>query len=154
MHVGHASCFRTSRARRACGSSLTLGKRMSASNYSWVCFECRLVVRQPKTAKRIPKCLGCGSECYCLGYKVEVPKKEDLRSWRKLREDCRARELARSDAEAVAKVRGAHEAERRIAELLALPANRDRSKLIAELKKTPNQSLEPTPGLRPVVAHL
>jgi hypothetical protein len=27
MHIGHASCCRTSRARCACGSSLTLGKR-------------------------------------------------------------------------------------------------------------------------------
>ena|SRR5436189_3902069 len=108
---------------------------MSASNYSWVCFECRLVVRQPKTAKRIPKCLACGSECYCLGYKVEIPKQEDARGWRRLRDDCRARELHWAEVKAVAKVREAHDAERRIAQLLALPTNKERSNLIEKLSK-------------------
>jgi hypothetical protein len=116
---------------------------MSASNYSWVCFECHLVVRQPKTAKRVPKCVGCGAGCYCLGYKVEVPKKEDARGWRRLRDDCRDRELDQADADAVAKVREAHDAERRIAQLSELPANKERLKLIEELrKKTPNQPLQ------------
>ena len=34
MHIGHASCFRTSRARCACGSSLTFGKRMKTPRSS------------------------------------------------------------------------------------------------------------------------
>jgi len=128
---------------------------MSASNYSWVCFECRLVVRQPKTAKRVPKCLGCGSDCFCLGYKVEVPKKEDLRGWRRLRDDCRARALVQADESAIERVRAGHEAERRIAQLLALPQNKERTKLVAELRKrTPIRSPLPTSGLRPAAAEL
>ena len=77
---------------------------------------------------------------FCLGYKVEVPKKEDARGWRRLREDCRERELSTADAHHIARVRKQHEAERRIAQLVALPENKERTKLIAELrKKTPNR---------------
>jgi hypothetical protein len=82
---------------------------------------------------------------FCLGYKVEVPKKEDVRGWRRLRDECRERAIVAAGIGSVARVREQHAAERRISELLALPPNRERAKLIAELrKKTPNQSLEPT----------
>jgi hypothetical protein len=91
---------------------------------------------------------------FCLGYKVEVPKKEDVRGWRRLREDCRERELSSADARHVARVREQHEAERRIAQLAALPENKERAKLIAELrKKLPNKRPEPMTGLRPAMAH-
>jgi hypothetical protein len=51
--------------------------------------------------------------------------------------------LDQADADAVAKVREAHDAERRIAQLSELPANKERLKLIEELrKKTPNQPLQ------------
>ena len=35
-HIGHASCLRTSRARCACGSSLTFGKRVSYASLNYV----------------------------------------------------------------------------------------------------------------------
>jgi hypothetical protein len=108
---------------------------MSASNYSWVCFDCRFVVRQPKTAMRVPKCTGCGSDCYSLGYKVEIPKKDDIRGWRKLRDDCRSRALNEADQNSVEAVRAIHSAERRVAQLRSLPKNKDREKLIEALKK-------------------
>lgn len=108
---------------------------MSASNYNWVCFECRLVIRQAKTEKRIPKCLGCGSDSFCLGYKVEVPRKEDVRGWRQLRDDCRIRETARLRKEALDRYRYAKAAKLRIEQLEALPPNKDRAKLIAQLKR-------------------
>lgn len=122
---------------------------MSASNYSWVCFECRLVVRQPKTAKRVPLCVACHSDLYCLGYKVEVPPKDNLRGWRKLRDDCRELQLGINDERIVRKVRDAHAAERRIAELRTLPKNKDRENLITELKtKIPSLLLQPTRSAR------
>lgn len=111
------------------------GNKMSASNYNWVCFECRIVIRQAKTAKRIPKCLGCGSGSFCLGYKVEVPKKEDVRGWSQLRDDCRTREIVRIEKEAADKRRYATATKLRIEQLEALPANKERAKLIAQLKR-------------------
>jgi hypothetical protein len=108
---------------------------MSASNYNWVCFDCRFVTRQPKPARRVPKCAQCGADCYCLGYKVEIPKKSDTAAWRSLRLESRKRHLAWSDRQAVKRVREAHAAERRIAHLRSLAPNKDREKMIADLKE-------------------
>lgn len=110
-------------------------RNMSASNYNWVCFECRNTIRQAKTSRRIPRCPDCGADCYCLGYKVEIPRKSDARGWRRLHLDCRQRELAWSEQQAVKRVRDAHATERRIADLHSRGANRDRDKLLAELKQ-------------------
>ncbi len=72
---------------------------MSASNHNWVCFDCRSSFRQAKNEKRVPVCGECAAERYCLGYKVEVPKKTDERGWRKLRENCREFDLAKAQRE-------------------------------------------------------
>jgi hypothetical protein len=108
---------------------------MSASNYNWVCFDCRFVTRQPKMSRRVPRCAECGSDCYCLGYKVQIPRKTDARGWRALRLESRRRHLASSDRQAVKRVREAHAAERRIAHLRSLGPNKDREKIIAELQE-------------------
>ena len=108
---------------------------MSASNYNWVCFDCRTAMRKTKTAGTTPKCPGCGADCYCLGYKVEIPKEQDAPTWRKLRLDCRRRELASSDQYALERVRVVHEIERRIAHLESLASNQSRKESIAALKK-------------------
>jgi hypothetical protein len=107
---------------------------MSASNYNWVCFGCRFVIRQPKTSRRVPKCRECGSDCHCLGYKVEIPKKTDARGWRALHLESRKRHLASEDRQAVRRVREAHAAQRRIAHLRSLGPNKDREKIIRELE--------------------
>lgn len=57
--------------------SWIVSHHLSASNCNWVCFDCRFVTRQAKMSRHIPKCADCGSDCYCLGYKVEIPKKAD-----------------------------------------------------------------------------
>lgn len=109
--------------------------QMSASNYNWVCFDCRFVTRQPKTARRDPKCGACGSACYCLGYKVEVPKKSDAKGWKSLRYECGKRLSAWYERQAVQRVREAHDAEHRLTHLRSLAPNKDREKLIADLRK-------------------
>jgi len=108
---------------------------MSASNFNWVCFDCRRVVRQAKTARRIPKCAECGSDCFCLGYKVDIPRNSDTNGWKALRLECRKRNLALSDSHGVKRVKDAHAAERRIVELRSRGANKDREKLVSELTK-------------------
>ncbi|MGB5015436.1 MAG: hypothetical protein WBO68_15555 [Pyrinomonadaceae bacterium] len=109
---------------------------MPASNDNWVCFECRMVIRYPKIAKQVPKCLACGSGTFWLGSKVEVPKKDDVRGWRHLRDDCRTREIVRIEKEAADRRSYAKAAKLRIEQLEALPANKERSKLIAQLTRS------------------
>jgi len=108
---------------------------MSASNYNWVCFDCRFVIRQSKSSSCIPKCAECAADCYCLGYKVEIPKKTNIRGWKALRLISRKLHLARSDGLAVEHVKEAHAAERRIAQLRSLGPNKDRETLIKELEE-------------------
>jgi hypothetical protein len=80
------------------------------------------------------ECSGCGTDLYCLGYKVEVPRKLDVRGWRQLHLDCRKRVLASSDEQAIRRVRVIHTAEREIARLRALGPAKGRQKIIRELE--------------------
>jgi C4-type Zn-finger protein len=108
---------------------------MSANNSNWVCFDCRFAKRQAKTLRRIPKCPGCGKDCYYLGYKVEIPGKSDVRNWRTLRMECRRRELQQTDKEVIEHVRETHAIERDIVRLESQVKNPNRKKLIAKLKE-------------------
>src|SRR4051812_15381039 len=108
---------------------------MAASNYNWVCFRCRLTKRQPKPARTVPVCPECEVELYCLGYKVEIPRKLDLRGWRKLQVDCRRRSMALADRQEEKRVREVHAAEREIARLRALGPAKGRQKIIKELER-------------------
>lgn len=108
---------------------------MSASNYNWVCVRCRSVTRQPKTAPSVPKCPECGTDFYCLGYKVEVPRKLDVRGWRKLHLGCRRLVLAASDRQAVERVQVVHAAERELARLRRSGPAKGRQKIIRALEE-------------------
>ena len=108
---------------------------MSASNYNWVCFRCRFTKRHPTYAKVVPTCSECGTDLHCLGGKVGVPKRLDVRGWRKLHLDCRGRLLAWSDRQAVRRVRAVHAAEREATRLRALGPAKGRQKIIRRLEE-------------------
>ena len=64
---------------------------MSFGNNNWVCTDCRYVVRVSKSKSPLfpcdqVKCIHCGNDCYCMGSKYEIPKKNDKKSWKKLAE--------------------------------------------------------------------
>lgn len=128
---------------------------MSASNHNYVCFACRTAIRHPKTAPNAPKCRECGEECFCLGYKVEIPKHDDIKAWRELRAECRRRELASDEALALRRVRRQHFVEHEILHLREMPENRDRTRQIRKLEKelekiTHHHTGEPGAGLKRV----
>lgn len=108
---------------------------MSASNYNWVCFRCRFTKRHPTYAKIVPKCAECGTELHCLQGRVSVPRRLDVRGWRKLHLDRRQRVLAFADARAVKRVRVVHATERELAQLRRLGPARGRQKIVAKLEE-------------------
>lgn len=108
---------------------------MSASNHNYVCFECRTAIRHPKMAANAPSCRVCGIECFCLGYKVEIPKCDDLRSWRLLRDECNRRHAAAIDNMDVRAVRRQHDIEQEIRRLKEMPDNKDRNRQIRDLER-------------------
>ncbi len=108
---------------------------MSASNFNWVCFDCRTTQRRPKVGARVPSCLECGAECFCLGYKVEVPRRSALRQWRQLREVCRLRLFAIQERVERWRVRRMHDLEKEIGRMEKLGANKDRARQINKLEE-------------------
>lgn len=108
---------------------------MSASNHNWVCFECHYSTRQQKHTDHTPKCPECGDDCYCLGYKVEIPKKSDSKKWKEIKEESRRRDLEAALARSESKVRSIHRIEKEIARLEAMDENEGRRAQIKKLKK-------------------
>lgn len=108
---------------------------MSASNHNYVCFGCRTAIRYPKTTPHPPKCRECGAECFCLGYKVEIPKHDDIKVWRELRAECERRAMASDEAISLKGVRRKHFVEQEIRRLRELPDNRDRTRQIKKLEE-------------------
>lgn len=109
---------------------------MSASNHNWVCFECRYATRQSTMTNRRPRCPECGDDCYCLGHKVEIPKKSDAKKWNEIKVESRKRDIDAAVSRAESKVRSIHRIEKEIAKLEALEENEGRRRRIKELKKT------------------
>lgn len=123
---------------------------MPASNHNCVCFRCRTSIRTPKYGACLPKCLTCGTECFNLGYKVEIPKQTDVKAWRLLETECRRRDTAMAEAHALRRVQRQHFLEREIRRLRELPENRDRTRrinlLAKELARLTEKPGESAPG--------
>jgi|GEM_PF-424876 len=111
-------------------------KYISKSHHSWVCFDCRLAIRRPKDTPVGPRCSACGADCVCIGYKIEIPRKVDVKGWKKLKERLRNSALEAMDRARVGRVRAQHGKEQRIKTLKALdPPGPETRGLIAKLEK-------------------
>lgn len=104
------------------------------SNANWICFDCRAAVREAKTSPRIPLCPSCGVECFDLGSKVAVPKRDKLAAWRKLKLECLRRQDAMIKNTVRHRLQEARETEARLAKAKAQPASPGRAKFIADLQ--------------------
>jgi hypothetical protein len=107
---------------------------MSVSNNNWVCFACRTSQRHQKLSGRVPVCPDCGADCFCLGYKVEVPRREAIRAWHRLQDECRRRVFSRIKSEQRWEVRRKHDLEKEIVRMERLGENKDRARQIKRLK--------------------
>ena len=115
---------------------------MSASNHNYVCFECQTAVRYPKRAESAPKCMNCGSECYCLGYKVAIPKREDVKLWQAIKAESLRRDQEFIDASRIKKVRRQHFLEQEIQRLRDKPNNPNRNRDIDSYSRELNRLIE------------
>jgi hypothetical protein len=104
------------------------------SNATWVCFDCREVVRRPTHNSAAVLCPQCRRACRWLGTRIRIPAKGDERAWRELRVDIRERELANQERIERKRVRR-HRIERRIADLEARPSNEGRVRTLRRLRE-------------------
>jgi hypothetical protein len=106
-----------------------------ASNHNFVCFDCRVAVRRPKTISTRPPCPLCRNACTDIGYKIAVPTKDDADAWERLYvtlREGRRRHVLNQQEERVARI---HALERQIERLSVLPTSAGRDRTIRELKK-------------------
>ena len=80
-------------------------------------------------------CPECAGECTCLGYKIPVPPRRDVKAWEALREELHRTENTRQAESCRAEVRRKHEIEREIVNLEARPDNPERARLIRRLRR-------------------
>ena len=80
-------------------------------------------------------CLTCDRPCYCLGHRIELPKKNDTAGWKQLQGWCEDRQKAIRDQNDQTQTRRRHEIEKRILELQSRPSNPDRERRIKALQK-------------------
>ena len=106
-----------------------------ASNHNFVCFDCRVAVRRPKTSATAPLCSRCRNACRDIGYKIAVPSKKDTNGWKRLHATLRERERRRGRTLLKERVALIHELERRIERLSMLPTQPGRHRTIRELRK-------------------
>lgn len=123
------------------------------TNGNWVCFDCRTSQRRsywrsgtyfrPWIVGSIGDgtilCPECKRPCRFLGHKIAVPAKRDDNGWIQLREYINEWQGMYRDRKAEADVRRKHEIERRILELQGRPENKERDRLIKELREELDQ---------------
>ena len=108
------------------------GTPRPVSNASWVCFDCRHVVRRPTSPRKPVPCPLCRRECFCLGRKIPVPPKHKVAAWTKLRKEMQGMTidwLVRWD-------RRRHENEMLIKQLEASPQTPTRDRRLSKLRET------------------
>lgn len=104
-------------------------------NGTWVCFECREVVRRPTHHAEAVPCPVCGERCNYLGTKIQIPAKRSIKAWRDLRDWFREMSQISRERIQIDRVRQRHQMEREIAKLEALPSNEGRASMIRRLRR-------------------
>lgn len=93
------------------------------SNATWICFDCRRVVRRPTTPRSAVVCPECRGACACLGRKIPVPPRDKVAAWTKLRRELQSLGISWAVRRAKATVARRHEIERRLVELERRPSS-------------------------------
>ncbi|HEX7901269.1 MAG TPA: hypothetical protein VF950_26155 [Planctomycetota bacterium] len=107
---------------------------MTEGKASFVCFDCRQILRRARGAVPV-RCSRCGEMARFAGYKLRFPKRGDVAGWSRLRELI-AKAAREEEADAArARVRARHALERRLKELEARPSSKDREREIRELRR-------------------
>jgi hypothetical protein len=109
--------------------------RMSTSNTTWACFECREAVRRPRYNCVAVNCACCGQPCRNIGHRIRLPSKRAVKAWEQLRLSLQQQLVEDAERRHRHRVRSIHRIEREIARLQVLPANEGRRKQIGLLRK-------------------
>ena len=105
------------------------------TNATWVCFDCRQVVRASTAPRRNVICPRCRASCICLGRQIPVPPKNKVAAWRQLRRQVRSMVASWAERRAREAVARRHHLEKRIRTLERFPRTPLRDDAIRRLRK-------------------
>ena len=104
-------------------------------NAAWVCFDCREAVRRPTHYEGAVPCPKCAQICRCIGTKIPVLPKRDVKAWRELRESLDAQAIRSTETQHRRRLRQRHSLEQEIKRLESRPKNDGRTKAVRLLKR-------------------
>jgi uncharacterized Zn finger protein (UPF0148 family) len=99
------------------------------NNATWACFDCRETIRRPCYVLKTLTCPSCGEILRCIGDKIRVPPKDQIKHWDELRET-----VPKGINEWLRRMRS-QELELRIAKLELMKENDGRKKKLRYLRK-------------------
>ena len=105
------------------------------SNHNFVCFDCRLVIRENPYNRNIVSCPQCQKECVNIGYKIPVPSKNKKKEWARLEEQIIKENRLIAEKQTISKMRRKHEIEKEIIKLENRPKSEGMNSLLKRLKK-------------------
>lgn len=77
----------------------------------------------------------CGNPCECLGSKIAIPPKSQVKRWEELEQSFFAQRSAWLAKKAADRIRMIHTFEKEIMKLEGQPGNPDRARKIADLRR-------------------
>ena len=80
-------------------------------NNSWVCFQCRECYRRSSAHKEKVICAKCNNNCRNVGSEIKVPKKTDIKAWKKLQNNLIEQDIYSHEISSKESVRLKHDAE-------------------------------------------
>src|SRR5215210_2095534 len=104
-------------------------------NAAWLCFDCRESVRRPTHYKAEVPCPKCAQSCRCIGTKIPVPPKRDVRAWRELKASLDAQAIRFAESQYRRGIRRRHSLEQQVKRLEARPKNEGRIRAVRLLKR-------------------
>ena len=112
---------------------------MIEGNNNWVCFDCKKIVRIPKSLNENWQeviCSECGKNCVNLGSKQRLPKKSNEKAWKKLQKFNAVVKIFKDVDMRISSIDHQRCLRGKIENLEERsPESKDRRKLIDELKK-------------------
>lgn len=103
------------------------------SQHKWVCFSCREVVRRSSNDNNV-RCSRCGKACECLGTRIPIPPKRQMKRWEALQQQVQMSEQINRANWSRWNVVRIHELEKKIAQLERRKINPGTNSMLRKLR--------------------
>jgi len=104
-------------------------------NTTWACFDCHETYRRSTANDEIVPCAKCNKHCMNIGFEINIPKKNDTKSWDKLYIKLKKQERDRNEASIKESVRLKHDIEQNELRLDIIESSKDNKTALKTINK-------------------